>query len=166
MVKYGAGHQKSTRPPKIRDFRCTPKATARARSILHPASLAAALPAVFRQMRRHFPQARAFGVSLLFWSEAVETPKAASTSAGVSSKSDAPSVLESSSEAEKRHQQAERKKRLREQWRSLASQQRIAIRDTVYNQAEAFVRLRIEQYRYNDPLVELACLDELERQSM
>ncbi len=128
-------------------------------------NLATALPVVFRQMKRHFPQARAFGASLLFWPEAVKAPKAAASSADVPSKPDSPAILESPSEAEKRHHQAERKRRLREQWKSLTTEQQTSIRATVYEHAETFVRLRIEQHRYNDPLVELACLDELERQS-
>jgi hypothetical protein len=59
----------------------------------------------------------------------------------------------------------ERRNRLRTAWESLTEEQRTAIRDKVAETSDATVRRFIAQGKLNDPLVEHACFDELERRS-
>ena len=59
-------------------------------------------------------------------------------------------------------QQLKRKEQLRQQWTTLTETEQAAILTAVAKSASVFVRSRIEQRCFDDPLVELACLDELE----
>ena|GEM_PF-2133899 len=128
------------------------------------------LPVVIRHMKRQFPEARAFGATLLYWPDAVKTASK-SSSRGTSTSSEATAIDSAKSsgadegEEQKLRAQTIRKQQLREQWTQLSAEEQQSIRATVYGTANTFVQQRMDKHRYDDPLVELACLNELERQS-
>jgi len=121
-------------------------------------------------MKRQFPEARAFGATLLYWPDAVKSASK-SSNRGTSTSSEATAIDSAQSsaadEGEQRKLQAQtiRKQQLREQWTQLSPEEQQSIRATVYDTANTFVQQRMDKRLYNDPLVELACLNELERQS-
>ena len=128
------------------------------------------LPVVIRHMKRQFPEARAFGATLLYWPDAVKSAsksanRGTSTSSEATAIDSAPSSAADEGEQQKLRAQTIRKQQLREQWSQLSAEEQQSIRATVYGTANTFVQQRMDKHRYDDPLVELACLNELERQS-
>ena len=117
------------------------------------------LPQVIRLMKSGFPTATSFGATKLFWHEATKKQKTIQTQKAqkhVSRESDA-------TEQAQRKEQQRRKDELRTAWDKLNEQQQQDVRDAVLQNCDTFVRTRIQQRRFDDPLVQLACLNELER---
>ncbi|HQZ65239.1 MAG TPA: hypothetical protein PLY87_09195 [Planctomycetaceae bacterium] len=128
------------------------------------------LPVVIRHMKRQFPEPRAFGATLLYWPDAVKSAsKSSNRKTPTSSEANAIDSAQSSGADEREHRKLQaqtiRKQQLREQWNQLSAEEQQSIRAAVYGTADTFVQQRMDKHRDDDPLVELACLNELERQS-
>ena len=67
-------------------------------------------------------------------------------------------------EQRRRKEAVERKERLRLEWSTLSKSRQDDLRKAVASTANSYVLRRLSREQYEDPLVELACLDELERQ--
>ena len=116
------------------------------------------LPLVVKEMKRHFPDARAFGATLRFWSDAAKKLKR------IDRRQTTGAVTVDSKPADDvvNQEKVARRQRLRTAWQQLSETEQKAILRTVEANANAFVKSRIEQHGFDDTLVELACFDELE----
>ena len=114
------------------------------------------LPLMIRQLKKGWPEAKLFGATMNYWHDADKAKQRKEKSAAVTS------FLPTEDATEKSAEQA-RIDRLREQWSKLTESQKQIIRHRLSQTGEATVRRFLSQEKYTDPLVELACLDELER---
>jgi hypothetical protein len=116
------------------------------------------LPKVAKTLKRHFPEARAFGASMIYWDEVMSKSQHAEQQT-----IDARSP---ESDCEK-HQdiQQPRRNQLRREWQSLSEGERNNIVDAVAASGSDTVSRFISHGKLGDPLVEIACLQELERRS-
>ena len=114
------------------------------------------LPRVIRLMRQAFPQARAFGATMNYWHDAEKSVRRATPKAVARPDTTA----ENDAEREARRTKMDA---LRKQWDAMGERQRQAVRDRVCESCSDTVRRFIAERRYDDRLVELACLDELKR---
>ena len=117
------------------------------------------LPRVIRRMKSDFPQARAFGATLHFWPEA---------------NTDYAKLLHrKEQEAESRQQQqtidaehaaeTTKRDRLQREWEALTEDQQQRLRQAAYERGSDTLRSFIDRQKFDDPLVRLACYQELER---
>ena len=116
------------------------------------------LPLVVKEMKRHFPDARAFGATLRFWPDAAKKLKR------IDRQPVTAEITVDSKPADDvvNQEKAARRQRLRTAWQQLSETEQKAILKTVEANANAFVKSRFEQHGFDDTLVELACFDELE----
>ena len=114
------------------------------------------MPLMIRQLKKSWPQAKTFGATMNYWHEADKTRKRQEKHKTASS------FLPADDKSKKSAEQA-RIERLREQWSKLTESQRQLIRHRVSQASGPTIRRFLSEEKYNDPLVELACLDELER---
>ena len=117
------------------------------------------LSKVIKVMRKHFPDARAFGGTTHYWRDADQVSRRREKSTEVSI------AVQHSREVEQQRlaKQAERRQRLRSKWQSLSKETQAVVIDTVTQKCDPTVRRFITQGRLNDPLVEQACFVEMER---
>ena len=117
------------------------------------------LTQVVKLLKRSFPEARAFGATILYWPEAESKLRKQETNR----------TQQLESAADEEHQtlrlteQACRREQLRTRWQALPTTEQQEIRETVALTSNATVRQFIRKGKYDDPLVQLACLDELAR---
>lgn len=117
------------------------------------------LPKVIKLMRKHFPDARAFGGTTHYWRDADQASRRRERT------TESSIAVQHSREEEKQRlaKKAQRRQRLRSKWQSLSQAMQASILDTVTQQCDPTVRRFIAQGRLNDPLVEQACFVEMER---
>lgn len=120
------------------------------------------LPLVVKDMRTNFADARAFGATMNFWPIVANKLQRKQQQIVAVKENE----IDRQNERRQAEQQNLRKENLRKQFSALPDTERDSIRAAVAEAATPFVRARIEQQRFDDPLVELACLDELERRSL
>ncbi len=117
------------------------------------------LPLVVKLMRQHFPDAQHFGATRTYWSQSatLHTKKNARND-------DVHKRTEAVQQEERvRQEQQAKKKRLRQLWQSLELDEQQRIASIVNSQADSeHVRRAINLGNLTDPLVELACLKQLE----
>ena len=113
------------------------------------------LPLVIRQLRKTWPDARVFGATMNFWHEAERMRQ--KREAETSIKPVEPTEAESQKQAKQ-----ERIDLLRNQWAAMTEPQKEIVRTRVSKSSSQTVQRFIRENRYDDPLVELACLDEIE----
>jgi len=110
-------------------------------------------------MRAEFPDARSFGATKHFWSDAASAQKKqlkrAKREAETQNREDKTKLLFDTD--------SKRRLALRSQWDALADPEKQSIRDHVSKKASDTVRQFIAQGKYDDPLVMLSCLDEMSR---
>ena len=114
---------------------------------------------VVKLMRQQFPEARAFGATNLYWSDA----EARHRKQEVHRKREVKAATHEEHQEQRRAQEAHRREQLKAHWQLLSSAQQQEIREYVARTAAATVRQFIKKGKYDDPLVQLACLDELSR---
>ncbi len=117
----------------------------------------AALPLVIKDMKTRFPDARAFGATMLYWNDAFTKQ---SRQRFHSEHAVQEQQLEDSVTQE-RQRETERRQELRARWDLLSESERSAIRNRVHDKCSTTVRQFLDQKKFNDPLVMLACLNEL-----
>lgn len=115
------------------------------------------LPQVLKLMRRAFPEARAFGATLLYWPEA-ERKRQKSTR---HSRAENCAAAEQESQDTKTSELSRQRQKLLDQWNNLPAVDQNSIRTTVHSQACQTVKRFLDEGRFDDSLVMLACLDEL-----
>jgi len=118
------------------------------------------LPVVVKLLKEQFPEAQRFGATRTYWPQAVlRHEKQRTRQASAHRQAEAEQQQEESRSAEQA-----RKQRLRSEWQELSAEKRQQIVAVVREQADSeYVRRSIEQGKLDDPLVELACLTQLER---
>ncbi len=121
------------------------------------------LQMVIKDMKVRFADARAFGATMLYWNDAhtkLKRQEASRQSIAVQDQHEAV-VSAEKQEATRRRQM------LRQHWSTLTEEHQNAIRGRVRSRCSSTVRQFIDQKRFDDPLVMLACLDLLaaERES-
>ena len=111
---------------------------------------------MIRQLKKSWPDAKAFGGTINYWHEAdkARERKEKSRSAG---------SFASTDETKQNSANRQRTDRLRLRWSKLTESQKQLIRHRVSQSADRFVQRKIAAEKYDDTLVEMACLDELER---
>ena len=114
------------------------------------------LPRVVRLMRQAFPQARAFGATMNYWHDAAKAQRRATPKAAALHEENG----EDASEREARRSELDA---LRQRWDAMSERQKQAVRDRVCESCSDTARRFIAERRYDDRLVELACLHELKR---
>ncbi|NQV28306.1 MAG: replication initiator protein A [Rhodopirellula sp.] len=117
------------------------------------------LPLVIRRMKTDFPQARAFGATLHFWPEAnsdYEKQQHRKQQEATSRKQEQAVEAEQAVESVKRT-------RLQQEWEALPEDQQQSLRQTAYERGSDTLRSFIDREKFDDPLVRLACYQELER---
>lgn len=112
------------------------------------------VPKLIRIMKQAFPQARAFGATMNYWHEA---DKAAQR---VVRTSKPPTEVVDDSQ---RQADRERLECQRQQWAALTNEQQQTIRDRVAQSSSDTVRRFISEKKFEDLLVERACLAEMMR---
>ncbi|MCA9069980.1 MAG: replication initiator protein A [Planctomycetaceae bacterium] len=133
-----------------------------AREVLHTYGSDVAtrlLPVVIKTMRTEFPDARSFGATMHFWATAAADQAKNQT------------MAQKESEEKKREEKSQRlrerdeknRQMLREQWRSLPESQKTSIRAAVSKTASNTVREFLSHGKFDDPLVVLACFEEMKR---
>lgn len=120
-----------------------------------------ALPLVIKDMKARFPDARAFGATLLYWNDAIAKLAKRQKQSAVSEREQQAKVTENAD----RCRDQEHRRVLRDRWDGLSEDDRQAIRSQVRETCSATVRQFLDQRKFNDPLVMLACLNHLETSS-
>ena len=115
------------------------------------------LPLVVKDMRAQFPDARAFGATMHYWCDA---------HARFSKKRERARAIAKEQEQEhaatlERTRESEQRAFLQRRWDSLSPEQRSVIRDRVRGKCSNTVRQFLDQKKFADPLVMLACLEQL-----
>lgn len=118
------------------------------------------LPCLIRIMKQKFPEARAFGAANNYWHDA---------DTFLRRRIESQSKQEVAKQATRQvdEQRKERQQRLdqrRAKWSQLTAEKQQAIRDRVAERSSETVRRFLSQEKFQDPLVERACLEEMERQ--
>lgn len=120
------------------------------------------LPVLIKTMKQQFPEARAFGAANNYWHDADKTLRRRQASethakgAPVNSEQDQQTLRQEQARLEAR----------RERWNRLSEDQQRAIQDRVAKVSSQTVQRFIAQGKFRDPLVERACLDEMEKSSI
>lgn len=110
-------------------------------------------------MKTDFPQARAFGATLHFWPEAntdYEKRSQRKVQEKVSRQQEQLTEVKQTAESVRRS-------RLQQQWESLPEKQQQSLRQTAYERGSETLRSFIDRRKFDDPLVRLACCQELAR---
>ena len=115
------------------------------------------LPKVVKLMKKHFPDARAFGATGNYWNDAEKASRRRQTAMPESQRR---TEMEDQQRASDR---AERRRKLRDKWSHLSDQQQNRIREKVATTSDPTVRRFIAQGKFDDPLVEWACFAEMQR---
>lgn len=119
------------------------------------------LPLVVSLMREQFPDARAFGATMLYWPEA----KAKHERREQQQSRQAAATAQARDEQAQLKAQAKRREQLRAEWERLPATRQHEIRGAVKKSAGKTVREFLSQGRFDDPLVLLACFEEMEKQT-
>jgi hypothetical protein len=117
------------------------------------------LPVLVKIMKQQFPDARAFGAANNYWHDADKSLKRRQANL---QKEREPMVQREVEQANAKQEQARLEAR-RERWNRLTAEQQQAIRGRVAAVSSATVQRFIAHGKYRDPLVERACLDEMEQ---
>lgn len=115
------------------------------------------LPIVIKAMRVQFPEARAFGATMVYWSDAAQQWKKRQQRAQQVTKQ----KLQEQQEDRHRQRKRQHQDKYRTQWDQLSETDQDEIRQAVTQTCSRTVRQFIEQGKYGDPLVMMACLAEL-----
>lgn len=111
------------------------------------------LPSIVKLMRQGFPDARSFGASRTFWTQAMQKHK---RQAAAEKRVDE-SVQQEQIETESVSNRKKRKQELREIWNKLAESEHNEMRSEVSQSADAIVCQKLSEGKFDDTLVELAC---------
>lgn len=117
------------------------------------------LPQVVKIMRERFPEAMSFGATKNYWHLAGQKQ----TTRKNQDRKRQDRQTQEQHDAQRREQDRERKRQLEAEWNRLEEPERDAIRRELLQGENDFVRRKIEQRQYSDPLVMLACLSRLEQ---
>ena len=117
------------------------------------------LPLVIRQMKKLFPNARLFGAAATYWRDAEQILQRRNRPQSFN----AQTSNEQSSEDADREKDRLRWQRLRQKWQELDDGERASILDHIAKTADNTVRKFIAEGKQETLLVELACLNELQR---
>lgn len=118
------------------------------------------LPKVVSAMRRGFPDAKTFGATLKYWDEVAKLESTRAKQSAVNAEEQA-----RMNEAQQREaQQKAEKAKLRQLWSTLGEPDRRSILTAVESSADSYVQRKIRAGQIDDPLVEIACLQELKQQ--
>lgn len=115
------------------------------------------LPLVIKAMRLQFPTARAFGATMLYWNDAHQKWSRSQQQAHQSKRQ---GNQEKQEELDRRRRK-EHQNKYRTQWNGITEKERDEIRQTVMQTCSKTVRQFIEQGKYENTLVMIACLAEL-----
>ncbi|MCM2374699.1 replication initiator protein A [Rhodopirellula sp. ICT_H3.1] len=115
----------------------------------------AVLPLVVKEMKHLFPEAKAFGATMRYWGDAHKTYRKRQEQA----KQRACEHEENLQASKKNEYEVRRRETLRQRWESLSESRREQIRVRVRSNCSGTVRQFLDQKKYKDPLVMLACLE-------
>lgn len=119
------------------------------------------LPVLIKVMKQQFPEARAFGAANNYWHDADKALRRRQASETQSK--EAP--MNSEQDQRTLRQQQARLEARRQRWNRLSEDEHQAIRNRVATAGSQTVHRFISQGKFSDPLVERACLDEMEKSS-
>ena len=117
------------------------------------------LPVLVKVMKQQFPEARAFGAANNYWHDADKAIKRRQTS----QQKEKEPLLQREAEQSKLKEEQARLEARRTRWNQLTQQQQDAIRNRVAEVSNQTVKRFISLGKFADPLVERACLNEMER---
>lgn len=115
------------------------------------------LPLVIKAMRLQFPTARAFGATMLYWNDVHQKWNRSQHQTQQLKVQD---DQEQQKELDRQHQK-EHQNKYRVQWDQLTERERDDIRQAVAQTSSHTVKQFLEQKKYEDSLVMIACLAEL-----
>lgn len=116
------------------------------------------LPLVVNEMKHRFPDARAFGATMLYWSDAHSRYTKKQQHAKITARQQE----QESSASDDRERDTARREQLRKQWDALSHNEQSVVRDRVRQSCSVTVRTFLDQKKFTDPLVMMACLNELQ----
>ncbi|QDT40323.1 Replication initiator protein A [Gimesia alba] len=115
------------------------------------------LPGVIKAMRVQFPEARAFGATMVYWNDVAQQWNQRQQR----EQQEKAQNIQEQQEERQRQQEKQHQDKYRTQWNQLPEADRDEIRQAVMQTCSRTVRQFIEQGKYDDPLVMMACLAEL-----